>query len=221
MEFRNLPDITDPSVQRELAGSRYEEEFEITLLMHGEYVCVNDQSILYKDYLLNDENHPIVKGVNNSRIRSLIREYKKRYGKQLYLEGVVVGEDIEGNKESFVGQHFFLTDIFDLDEEKWVLPRNRSASYKKYSKADFSEYTRLLNFNMSRGTYLRMVPYSYFFEPFKKISLLSSQDEIVSKLREMAPGPSFNSTKRRKGLVFKATQTDYAFKVISDEFRSA
>lgn len=217
MAFRNLRPLS--TVETEIRTVYLDQLFEITILLNGVRVCVDENSIISLNsdgsvVSLIDEKHPVVQGVNNSRLRSLVRDYNKHFKKSIYLEGVVIGQNINDNPDKLVGQHFFLTDIFNRDTSDWVSPLNRSSSYMKKSRnSSYSEYQILLNYNIKRKSYLRMVPYYYQFSPFKKLSDLADSDGIMQKLRDIAPGPSFNPSARRKGLVFKNVNEEFAFRV--------
>lgn len=217
MAFRILKPID--SVASDISSIYFNEMFEVTLLLDGVRVIVDENSIIKLNSddsmeSLIDEKNPIVQGVNNSKLRSLIRGYNQQTNRNIYIEGVVLGDKINNNPDKLVGQHFFLTDIFNRDTSDWISPLNRSSSYMKKSKnSNYSEYKALLNMNIKRKSYLRMVPYFYQFEPFKQLSAIASEDEIVRKLKAMAVGPSFNPSSKRKGLVFKHVLSDFAFKV--------
>lgn len=119
-------------------------------------------------------------------------------GKNIALQGEVIGEGIQGNKENIKGQDFYLFDIFDIDNQRYLSPWSRWDVFCFLRRCDFPlpyfEHVDVL----SRGC---------------KRSMFNSIDDILS----YANGPSINSPVR-EGIVFKSLTTDLTFKVISNEY---
>lgn len=57
--------------------------------------------------------------------RGGLQEKLAALGRNLALQGEVMGEGIQGNKERLKGQDFFLFNIYDIDRLAYLLPRER------------------------------------------------------------------------------------------------
>jgi ATP-dependent RNA circularization protein (DNA/RNA ligase family) len=116
----------------------------------------------------------------------------------LALQGELIGEGIQGNREGLRGQDFYLFDIYNIDEGRYLPPDERSA--RKSLIAEFAV--------------INHVPRLQIMKPFQM-----SLDELL----EFANGPSLNNP-IREGLVFKSvrplppTNQIVTFKVISNKY---
>jgi RNA ligase (TIGR02306 family) len=108
-----------------------------------------------------------------------------RLGRNIALQGELVGEGIQGNHEKLSGQDFFLFDIWDIDLQRHCTPMER---------LDLLDDLRAI------GCDLKEVPMLFDAVP---IFLICPTMEDM--LRYAGDGPSLNA-EIREGLVFKATQ---------------
>lgn len=209
-----FPSLLDANaVINDLTTTYHKEEFEITIRLEGTRIICN---------LLNGNFEPAYSNIlDKAALDATIAEEKleeilKSYGKNIAIVGTVVGDDIKLNNENLVRNIFFYTDFYDLDEEKYVLPKFRSGAYIPPSPGGVEPpnlYSDLWVKGRQVGTYLRMVPYWNLFVPFMRLNTIGDKDTLLTNLKDMATGSSFNPKVKRRGLVFKHTQSDYMFEV--------
>lgn len=112
-------------------------------------------------------------------------------GRSLAIQGELVGEGIQGNPYKLTGRQFFCFDIWDIDNQKYLLPEER----------------RQLCFDLD----IQHVPY---FGRSPLGGLFASQSDVLAD----ADGKSVVGAKpAREGLVYKSeTEHDVSFKAISN-----
>lgn len=111
--------------------------------------------------------------------------------RSLAFQGEIIGDGIQGNPEKIQGQEFFLFDIFDIDNQKYLSPVERQ------------EIVKTLNAN---GFPIKHVPI------LPNLILNHTMEEILN----MADGISLNPNEKREGLVFKRLDGQFSFKAISN-----
>lgn len=119
----------------------------------------------------------------------------KKFGKNIALQGELIGEGIQGNPEKLLGQHFYIFDVYDIDEQRYFAPLER---LKILDDLDLAKQNIFL---------LGYVGLSSF--------------PLIDDILKYAEGRSLNS-EIREGLVFKSMkQIDgkiISFKAISNQF---
>lgn len=112
-------------------------------------------------------------------------------GRNLALQGEIIGEGIQGNPYKLKGQDFYLFDIYDIDQGKYLTPTER---------VKLVETMGIKHVPIDTGEW-------HFF------------DETVEYLLECAEGKSqLCATTEQEGLVFKCHNADHSFKAISNKF---
>ena len=122
-----------------------------------------------------------------------VEEKLKDFGKNIAIQGEVIGEGIQGNPYKIKGQKFFVYDIYDINEGEYLDAQTRE------------ETVAILD--------LKHVP---VFGMLNKIPV----DFSIDTLLELAENKSeLNPNTEREGLVFKCyNDTSISFKVISNKF---
>ncbi|MGI0119102.1 RNA ligase (ATP) [Zooshikella sp. RANM57] len=117
-------------------------------------------------------------------------------GKNIALQGELIGEGIQGNPEKLKGQAFYVFDAYDIDAQCYL-----------------GHYERHLIMDELRayGAQLEQVPHV-------AIDNLRNMGSDLATLLSMADGPSLNPNTRREGLVFKKINGQLSFKVISNYY---
>jgi RNA ligase (TIGR02306 family) len=112
-------------------------------------------------------------------------------GRNLALQGEIIGEGIQGNKYGISGQDFRLFDIYDIDRGEYMTPFERRVFAETHGIAHVPVF--------SQGMIIQ---------------------EFVRGLLDMAEGKSvLNAKAEREGLVFKCnTFGGPSFKAISNKF---
>ena len=112
-------------------------------------------------------------------------------GRSLAVQGELVGEGIQGNSYKLTGRQFFCFDIWDIDQQKYLLP---SEMFKLCKELD-----------------VQTVP---------EIDSMYKLSTDISGLIQNADGKSLVGSKpKREGLVYKSnTKHNFSFKVISNSW---
>lgn len=177
------------------------QEFEVSVKLDGSSMtvyrfdrAVNKEGETFLDHGVCSRNYNLRENEKNSLWRvarkNLMLEALDFLGRNLAFQGEIIGEGIQGNNEGLSGQDFYLFDIYDIDNQKYLAPTERQ------------EIVRILNEN---GFLIKHVPI------IGNIVLNHSVDEILA----MADGQSLNN-ENREGLVFKRLDGQFSFKAISN-----
>lgn len=113
------------------------------------------------------------------------------------LQCELVAPDIQGNYEKVNGVETHLFDIFKIDEQEYMLPGERR------TYADLYEIPHATV--VDKGT-------------LRSILQLQEGEDVVQKLLTYASGEGDNPGVMREGVVFKALDRDFSFKVVSNEY---
>jgi RNA ligase (TIGR02306 family) len=200
----NFPSFIQKTDQERIQNlwSEYKEkyndvEFEVTLKLDGTsctfYHNNGEVGVCSRNLELQlnpDNTHGKIEAKHN------IFEKLKKSGRNIALQGEIIGEGIQGNPEKIFGQCFMLFDIWDIDKDH-------------YLTAD--ERVRLLNeLEIEEDIHI-------YITHFKKLSEFNSLDEIL----KFAEGKSLKA-EIREGLVFKSKERIngkiISFKAISNQF---
>lgn len=119
-------------------------------------------------------------------------------GRNVALQGELMGPGIQGNREQFSKTEFFLFDIFDIDKQEYFTPAERYAFVEQLKQ---------------------------WWPPFNHVPFVARSAHLydtlgirdVFDLLKFAEGKSINHPVR-EGLVFKRIDGKFSFKAISNEF---
>ena len=159
-----------------------EEPKDNVLVKYG--VCSRNYDLKF------DENNTFWKTAIENKICNRIAST----GRSLAVQGELVGPGIQGNPYKFSEHRFFVYDIYDIEQQKYLLPHERQKLCKEIG--------------------LDHVPV---------ILAIFKMDESVTidDLLKIAEGDSFTGEYgvEREGFVFKSmTEHDLSFKVISNKW---
>lgn len=130
-----------------------------------------------------------------------VEERLRKLGRNIAIQGEVIGEGINKNNERLKGQHFYLFNIFDIDKGRYL---------------DFEErYTVLRDLN--QAVICEDIPHV----PVEGIEKIFQKITTLDDMLEFAHGPSLNTQRNREGLVFKSRLINgymTSFKVISNKY---
>lgn len=124
--------------------------------------------------------------------RNRFIEAMEKLGRNIALQGEIMGEGIQGNNEGIKGQEFYLYNIWDIDRQCYVSPQER---------------TEIVNQLTQFGATIAHVPI------LDKITF--SENVTVEDILAMADGKSLFAP-NREGLVFKREDGKFSFKAISN-----
>lgn len=115
-------------------------------------------------------------------------------GRSLALQGELIGEGIQGNSYKLIGRKFYCFDIYDIDNQCYLLPLER--------------------LQLLRELHIEGIPLIYLYSHRRYEN--SSVDDL---LKEAEAKSALASKAEREGLVFKSiTDRDLSFKVISNKW---
>ena len=113
-------------------------------------------------------------------------------GRNLALQGEIVGFGIQGNIYGLRAQKFFLFDVYDVDQGRYLNPLERAAIAKQMG--------------------LEQVP---VIDPEFRLPDVATMDALLA----MADGQSaLKDGQLREGLVFKSNQKPVSFKAVSNKY---
>ncbi len=113
-----------------------------------------------------------------------------KYGRNISLQGELIGEGIQGNPYKIKGQKVMFFNVFDIDEQQ----------------------------RESLGGFLKVMD-DLFLEFVPIIDIVFELPESVDEMLKMAEGKSkLNSNTEREGLVVRSIDTTISFKAISNKF---
>ena len=177
------------------------EEFELSVKLDGSSMTVyrfdratDKEGNVFLDHGVCSRNYNLRETEGNTMWRvarkNRLLESLDFLGRNLALQGEIIGEGIQGNHEGILGHDFFLFNIFDIDSQCHLAPEERQ------------EIVKLLNEN---GFNIKHVP----------VIGIIVLNHTVEQILEMADGQSLNNAKR-EGLVFKRKDGKFSFKAISN-----
>ena len=111
-----------------------EEEFEVTLKLDGTsmtaYCLISEDDVSYS-YGVCSRNLELKESEDkywqtfNKDIKEEFIKYCRENNRSLALQGELMGEGIQKNREQIDGYRFFLFDIFDIDARRYLTPNER------------------------------------------------------------------------------------------------
>ena len=110
-------------------------------------------------------------------------------GRNLALQGELMSQKIQGNYEKVQGIEWNCFDIYDIDTQEYLLPKERRELCKQL-----------------RIPHIKVVEEDFV--------LCHNVDQLL----EMAEGPGVNPGVKREGLVFKSNEATFSFKAISNSY---
>lgn len=112
-------------------------------------------------------------------------------GRNLALQGEIIGEKIQGNHYKMTGHSFYLYDIYDIDNAHYLLPHERTE-----------------------------IVFDLDIDHVPVVSITNDLPDSVDDLLAFAEGKSslYYRDVEREGLVFKNTSSEGSFKAISNKY---
>lgn len=183
---------------RDIFEKRINETYEITVKLDGSsftgYYFDGELGVCSRNLELKiDEDNK-----DNSFVRTFISskldQVLPKYGKNIAIQGELMGPGIQGNREKFETIQLFIFDVFLIDEKRYAKPDERKIIYNDLVNLGFV------------GSH---------------VPIISERSQVPAtalvELLEFSEGPSINH-KIREGLVYKSWDSDFTFKAISNTF---
>lgn len=164
--------------------------------------------------LLLDDNNIYCKIALQYRLE----EKLSSYGKNIAIQGEIIGEGIKGNPENIKGQQLHIFDIYNIDKGRYLTFEERCLAFNELDEdgniGSIPVVDEILN-----GQILHFDDNADYEYHYKAVRL--SDFNTIEDILKFADGHSLNS-QCREGLVFKSKELIngdvFSFKLISNEF---
>lgn len=165
--------------------------WEVTEKLDGTSMTVytdgDDEGVCSRNLNLKEtQSNSLWRAANRAQLVEKLRST----GRNLALQGELVGEGVQGNRYKIRGQEFYLYDIYDIDRGRYLQPRER----------------RLL----ARTLDIAHVPVLTEAEVLEVCT--------VEHILKWAEGVATQGGMEREGIVFKCNEREVSFKAISNKF---
>lgn len=153
---------------------------------------VQDKGFMYADVvkvIKADKSH-FIDGARDEGVLDALVEMHKNTGRNLAIQGELVGPTIQANFEGVDKNTFYIYDVYDIDAQKYLLPKERQELVAEYG--------------------LKHVPLG-------SPHAVTLPVDIEAALAD-ADGPSGLKGRYREGFVYKSMERDFSFKVISNSY---
>jgi RNA ligase (TIGR02306 family) len=187
----------------EIFNEHYDESYEVTIKLDG-----TSCTIYYKDGEIGvcGRNWDLKETEGNTlwkcaRSQGIIEGLEK-LGRNLAIQGEVIGEGIQKNQEKIKGQKFYIFDIYDIDAGRYL------NAYERYN----------VSVDMVGDSQNSVIVCSFHVPILGTYTLKDLNIHTIEDLLEYADGPSMNPQAKREGLVFKSLDSDFTFKAISNKW---
>lgn len=190
------------NITRNIFDDNHGQAYEVTLKLDGtsatfykkdDYVGVCSRNLDLKVCEANFGNTYV-----RMLIDSGIQAFLEKHG-NIAIQGEIMGPGIQGNPEGFEYNHFFVFDVYLIDEHRYMAPRERQQFV--------SELITELNVN-----FVKHIPIYWNNVRLSDIGIFD-----LEQLLEFAVGESI-ANPVREGVVLKRTDGRFSFKVISNKF---
>ncbi len=112
------------------------------------------------------------------------------------IQGEMIAPSVQGNHENVAEPQFYVFDIFDIDNQKYLMPNCRRAFCKAHGLP-----------------HVPVVETDHIL-----VNLTKDPEEIIQRLLVKAEGQSMNAGVESEGMVYKCNQEDFSFKAISNKY---
>lgn len=196
---QNIPWVLDNHVD-----APHDLTYEVSLKLNGSSMTVfhnsNTDDIVgvcsrNLQLKLEQEGNTFIDVAKRLHIMEKLTEYYNKTGRNIAVQGELIGEGIQKNFEKIVSQDFYIYTVFDIDNQIKLLPEDRRKLVSELG--------------------LKHVPV------YEKDFNLKDHFQNIDEMAAYADGPSMN-TNVREGVVFKANQyikgEHFSFKAISNRY---
>ena len=189
------------NIEDEILVENKDAEYEVTVKLDGTsmtaYVCdwnKNTSGVCMRNWELkiNEQNkeNTLVKMSQGGLLEAM-----KSSGINVAVQGELMGEGIQKNRESIKGHKFFVFNIYLIDEKRYMTPSERKAFFgNNITDVENVEHVPVFSKSMTTNDF-------------------TSVDELI----DFAEGESINNPVR-EGLVWKRLDGGFSFKTISNKF---
>lgn len=190
------------NLRKDIFETHKDETYEVTVKLDGSsttiYVKDGEVGVCSRNIDLKEtEGNSFWKAARDQNIIEPLLEFCKGRGIDYAIQGELIGEGIQGNPEKLKGQRFYLFDIYNITEGRYLEPFERWV---------------VLEVLVKMGADIEHVPI------IDQHVFLTQQYETIDDLLNFAEGPSLNPQTKREGIVFKSWDSDFTFKAIANSY---
>ena len=184
----------------------FEGEWEVTLKLDGSsmtiYTREGEVGVCSRNLELKDnednQNNSFVKMANAMKYKSVLPVLREEVGFDFAIQGELMGEGIQGNREKISGHEFFIFDVYNIDDSRYLLPNERY-DFLKALMAVYNETGGQTPLHVPIIGTMQLIDVSMdMFLDF------ADQSSMVHNIAE--------------GVVFKSMTDSRSFKVINNKF---
>jgi RNA ligase (TIGR02306 family) len=173
--------------------------YEVTLKLDGSSMTVYNNNgeigVCSRNMdLIEDETNAYWRVARKSGLIDAIKKFPN-----YAVQGELMGPGVQGNREGLLDLQFFLFDIYDIWEREYLNPTQRKAFFTLLQTDSTIEHVPVVATNFS----------------FEEVA--NDRETVLNYLLNMADCPSLNNP-IAEGLVFKAMDSNFSFKVINNNF---
>jgi RNA ligase (TIGR02306 family) len=128
-----------------------------------------------------------------------VKAAKECLGHNLAFQGELMGPGVQDNRENILGFDFYLYHIWDIDDQRYLTPVERKNLLLDVSKKRY---------------HINHVPVLGVFS----LDSISKSYSLIDDLTKYADRPSLNKEVSAEGVVFKAMDSEFSFKIINAKF---
>lgn len=144
-----------------------------------------------------------MRNTNDSSMWEIARKYNlqerlKKLDRNIALQGEIIGPKIQSNIYKLGSYRYILFDIYDIDNKRKLLPHERMSVWRQLNEMD--------------GLAIELPPIVEYVE------LPETNDWIDILLKDADGASSMNPNTLREGYVYKHTEKNLSFKVVSNEY---
>jgi RNA ligase (TIGR02306 family) len=178
--------------------------YEVSMKMDGTSFTAfhnnGQDGVCGRNWLLEEVEKTASNKLVRTYIDSGLKEVLHNFGKNIAVQGELMGQGVPPNREQFTDTRLYVFDIYDIDKACYLLPEER---------------LELLNQLWNAGVNAQMVRCVPILHPCS--TLVDLGISTLADLLKHSEGPGLNKT-IREGEVFKSMDTDFTFKVISNKY---
>ena len=187
------------NLQEEIFTAHAGETYEVTLKLDGSsmtvYVKDGEVGVCSRNLDLKETvDNTFWKVARKQRLIHALMDMYERTGRSYALQGELIGEGIQGNPEKISGQRFYLFDVYDINDGRYLYADERT------------------------GFLALLAGYDMFHAPVLDTVVVTDKFSSIDEILAYAEGPSLNPSTPREGVVFKSLNSPFTFTAISNTY---
>ena len=184
------------NLKKEVFVNNKDTKYEVSIKIDGSSMTVGYNSTIDSPVFVCSRNMNLkLDNSNNSFIQIAmfldLPNKLTQLQRNIAIQGELYGEGIQGNPEKIRGHKFLVFDIWDIDNQKYLSPKERQEIINQLG--------------------LESVPILHENVTLADLNIHSMEDILL-----FANGPSKNPDVNREGVVFKSMNGEFSFKSISN-----